>query len=420
MTISRAALAVALASFAFAGSASAQIYGGAQKKKQEEVMEAPAQSTEGRKLKISAKAQKAIVELQNAVKAKDTAAIPGKLAAAQKVAESPDEKFFVAVNQTQAALDANDLAGIRTGLEAMEASGGADTKILVSQYSNLGIKYYEAKQTDLAAAAFEKAVSLDGNNATAVKLLGSVREMQGRKAEAVTLLQKSLALSKASGQPPRENDYKFAAKLAYDVKSPAAAEITRAWLADYPNSTNWRDALRIYRDVNALEGDAKIDVMRLARAANALTGEGDYFGYVTELVDRGYLNEAKAVLAEGAAKKAIDPNKVAFKQFAPKLAKAPARAAIDASAKAALAGTGSAALKAGDALYGVGAFGEAAPLYKAAATKGGVDANLANLRLGMALARAGDKAGATAALNAVSGPQANTAKYWLIWLNSQG
>lgn len=417
MTISKSALTIALAGFVFTGSATAQIYGGAKKKEKEEVAETDAKSTEGRKLKISPKAQKAIVELQNAVKAKDAAAIPAKLAAAQKVAQSPDEKFFVAVNQTQAALDANDLAGLRAGLDAMEASGGADNKILVSQYTNLGIKYYEAKQTDLAASAFEKAVALDGNNANAVKLLGSVRDLQGRKAEAITLLQKSLALSKAAGQAPKENDYKFAAKLAYEAKSPVAGEITRAWLADYPNATNWRDALRIYRDINALDGEAKLDVMRLARAANALNGEGDYFGYISELVDYGHFNEAKAVLDEGAAKKAIDPAKPAFRQFAPKLAKAQTRAAIEVSAKT--VGTGSAALKAGDALYGVGAFAEAATAYKAAAAKGVADANLASLRLGMALARSGDRAGATAALNAVTGPHSATAKYWLIWLNSQ-
>ena len=170
MIISRAAMAIALAGFVFTGPAAAQIYGGAKKKEKEEVVETEAKSTEGRKLKISAKAQKAIVELQNAVKAKDTAAIPGKLAAAQKVAQSPDEKFFVAVNQTQTAIDANNLAGIRAGLDAMEASGGADNKILVSQYTNLGIKYYEAKQNDLAAAALEKAVALDGNNPTSIQL----------------------------------------------------------------------------------------------------------------------------------------------------------------------------------------------------------------------------------------------------------
>ena len=309
---------------------------------------------------------------------------------------------------------------MRAGIDALRASGGAENADLVARYNNLGKRHYDAKQTDLAAVAFEQALTVDGNNGDALKMLASLRDSQGRKAEAVGLMAKSIATAKAAGQKPKESEYKFAARIAYDAKAPAAGQITQAWLADYPNPTNWRDALRIYRDINGLEGESKLDVMRLARAANALNGEGDYFGYVSELVTRGYLNEAKAVLAEGGAKKAIDVNKSAFQQFAPKLAKAPARAAIDAAAKTALAsGNAKSAMEAGDTLYGIGAFAEAAPLYKAAAAKGGAEAGLANLRLGMALARAGDKAGATAALNAVSGQHAATAKYWLVWLNSQ-
>ena len=308
---------------------------------------------------------------------------------------------------------------MKAGIDALRASGGAESSDLVARYNNLGKRYYDAKQNDPAAAAFEQALAVDGNNGDALKMLASLRDAQGRKADAVSLMTKSLAATKAAGGKPKDSEYKFAARIAYDAKAPSAVPITQGWLTDYPNPVTWRNSLRIYRDVNALEGESKIDVMRLARAANALNGEGDYFGYVSELVTRGYLNEAKAVIDEGGAKKAIDVNKNAFKQYAPKLAKAPSRAAIDAAAKAALGGSGKSAMEAGDTLYGIGAFAEAAPLYKAAATKGGVDTNLANLRLGMALARAGDKAGATAALSAVTGAQANTAKYWLIWVNSQ-
>ena len=375
----------------------------------------------GRKVELSKEARKAIVELQAAVTNRDVASIPGKLAAAQAVARTNDDKYVIAIYQTKAATDASDLAGMRAGIDALRASGGAENADLLARYNNLGKRLYDAKQYDQAAAAFEAGLSVDPGNGDALKMLASTRETQGRGAEAVSLMAKSFVAAKAAGVKPKENDYKFAARIAYDSKSPAAADVTRAWIADYPNPTNWRDGLRIYRDVNGLEGDAKIDVMRLARAANALNGEGDYFAYVSELVTRGYLNEAKAVIAEGAAKKAIDANKAAFKQFAPKLAKAPARTTIDAVAKQALgaAGSGKTAMEAGDTLYGIGAFAEAAPLFKAAVAKGGVDANLANLRLGMALARSGDKAGATAALNAVTGPQANIAKYWLIWVNGQ-
>jgi hypothetical protein len=373
----------------------------------------------GRQVQLSKEARKAVLELQSAVNANDTASIPAKLAAAQKVAKTGDDKYLVAVLQTKAATAAGDLAGMRAGIDALRASGSAETPDLVARYNNLGERYYDAKQLDQAALAFDAALAVDANNADAMKMLASTRETQGRAADAAALMAKSIAATKAAGTKPKENDYKFAAKIAYNARAPIAGDITRAWLADYPNPTNWRDALRIYRDVNGLEGEAKIDVMRLARAANALVGEGDYFGYVSELVTRGYLNEAKAVLNEGGAKKAIDLNKAAFKQFAPKLAKAPSRATIDAVARTALNGPAKVAMEAGDALYGVGAYAEAAPLFKAAAAKGGVDVNEANLRLGMALARAGDKAGATAALNAVRGSQANIAKYWLIWVNAQ-
>jgi TolA-binding protein len=69
-----------------------------------------------------------------------------------------------------------------------------------------------------------------------------------------------------------------------------------------------------------------------------------------------------------------------------------------------------------DAYYGYGDYSKAAELYRAALGKSGVDKDLANLRLGMSLARAGDKAGATAALNAAGGAQAEVAKFWLAYL----
>lgn len=435
MRISTIALAIGIAGMAASPAVSQRVEqtrntqtsirsqsGSASSKSQEEQaaeQEADKLST-GRQVELSKEARKAIVELQAAVTAGDSASIPAKLAAAQAVARTNDDKYVVAVYQTKAATDAGDLAGMRAGIDALKASGGARPADLVARYNNLGKRHYDAKQYDLAASAFDASLAVDANNADALKMLASTRDVQGRGAEAVTLMAKSIAAAKSAGVKPKENDYKYAARIAYDAKSPAAAEITRAWIADYPSSTNWRDALRIYRDVNGLQGDAQLDVLRLARAANALVGESDYFAYINALMTGGYLNEAKAVIAEAGAAKAIDVNKHAFKQFAPRLAKAPSRDTITNASKAAINGPARAAMEAGDVLFGIGAYAEAAPLYKAAAAKGGVDANLANLRLGMALARAGDKAGATTALNAVSGPHANTAQYWLIWLNSRG
>jgi len=373
-------------------------------------------TTTGRKLTYSKEAGKAVLELQNAVNAKDPALITTKLAAAQAVAKSPDEKFLVASQQTRAAIAANDLVAIRAGVDALQASGAAETPDLVARYTDLGRRYKEAKQVDEAVVVLNKAMALNPNNVSTLVNLASIRDAQGQKAEAVALMQKSFAASKAAGQKVEEGNFKFATGLAYGQRLPVANDLARQWVAAYPSPASWRDSLRIYRDLNKPAQNQLIDLLRLGRAANALSGESDYFALGSALVNAGKLAEAKTVLAEAKSAPNVDSTKRAFTDLTARVSAAPARAAIDASAKAALAGAnGKAMIDAGDALYGVGAYAEAVPLYRAALTKGG-DASLANLHLGMALARSGDKPGATAALTAVSGVNADVARYWLLWL----
>ena len=379
-----------------------------------------ATSSTGRKLTVSPAAQKALVALQTAVNANDTATIPAKLAAAQAVAKSADEKFFVATNQTKAALAANDLAGIRAGVDALQASGVAETPDLVARYTDLGKRYKAANQVDQAVIVLDKAMALNPNNAATLINLASIRDGQGQKAEAVALMQKSFIASKAAGIKVDEGNYKFAAGLAYAQRLPVANDLARQWVTAYPSPASWRDTLRIYRDLNRPQPGQMIDLMRLSRAANALNGENDYYTLSSALVNAGKLAEAKSLLADARTAPNVDLKKSQFTTLSTKVAAAPTRAAVDASAKAALAGAnGKAMIDAGDALYGHGAYAEAVPLYRAALTKGG-DAGLANLHLGMALARVGDNPGATAALNAVTGANAEIARYWLLWLSTKG
>ena len=384
----------------------------------DETIATSATSTTGRKLNISPGAQKAIIELQTAVNNKDVANIPAKLAAARAVAKTNDDKFAVASNQTRAALAANDNAGIQSGIEAMQASGSSETVDIAARYSDLGRRFKAAGQLDLAVAALNKGLAINPNSVPALINLAAIKDSQGQKAEAVTLMQKSFLASKASGVKVEEGNYKFAAGLAYAQRMPLANDIARQWVAAYPSPASWRDSLRIYRDLNRPTQAQLIDLLRLGRAANALSGEADYFALGSALVAAGRLGEAKSLMVEARTAPKVDTSKSAFLDVVKKSAAAPARAAIDASAKAALAGTnGKAMIDAGDGLYGVGAYAEAVPLYRAALTKGG-DSSLANLHLGMALARSGDKAGATAALNAVTGANAEVARYWLLWLTT--
>lgn len=375
-------------------------------------------STTGRKYAVTTKgASKAIIELQNAVNMKDVANIPRLIAEAQKVAKTPDEKYLVASKQTQAAINANDAAAIRVGIDAMQASGAAEPADLAARYTELGKRFQTAKSNEEAAAAYTKALALNPNSASTLALFASLRDAQGQKAEAVSLMQKSFAASKVGGIKVAENNYKFAAGLAYSQRTPVANDIAREWVAAYPSPTAWRDTLRIYRDLNRPAQPQLIDLLRLGRATKSLAGEADYHSFGSALVTAGRLAEAKAVLAEARSAPNVDVTKRQFTDLNARLTAAPTRTAIDASAKTALAGgTAKAMIDAGDALYGVGAYAEAVPLYRAALAKGG-DASLANLHLGMALAQSGDKAGASAALKAVTGPNADIARYWLLWLS---
>ncbi len=236
----------------------------------------------------------------------------------------------------------------------------------------------------------------------------------------MAMLQKSIAQQSAGGAKAPEELYKRAVSTAYKGKLPNTAEISRQWVAAYPTPDNWSDAIRIYRNLNAVDDLGTLDLLRLARAANALKGDADYDRYAYAALMKGYPGEANAVLEEGIKAGAVDPKKSPFKEMIPqaKAKSASERATLDSATKAVASASAKSAIATGDLLYGYGEYAKAAEVYRAALKKSGVDASLANLHLGMALARSGDKAGATAALNAVTGSRAEVAKYWLTYVNT--
>jgi tetratricopeptide (TPR) repeat protein len=368
---------------------------------------------------VSNAARKEIVALQTAVNAKDAATIPVALAAAQAKAKTKDDRYVIAKLQLKAAVDANDSNAMAQGVEAVLASGYAQPAELQTLYLGLGKLQYNAKAYDQAGAALDQALRIDPNNVDALVVLAETRNSQGRAAEGVGLLQKAIAIRVAAGQKPEETWYRRAVKLAFDAKLPSTPALTQAWVEAYPSSKNWRDAIRIYQTNSGLDDAALIDSMRLARTVGALQGENDYFRYTNTLVTRGFPGEAKAVLDEGFAAKAIDRSRPTFSQIY-SLANTRSqgdRASLAASATAAKAAADAKkAMSTAEAYYGYGDYAQAADLYRVALTKNGVDKDLANLRLGMSLLGAGDKAGATAAFNAAGGAQAPVAKLWLTYL----
>lgn len=373
-------------------------------------------------IKISKGASKAILDLQATVKANNFAEVPAKVAAATAVAKTPDDRYAIAQLQLQAAGAQKNNAASLAAINAMLATGKTPPDFATKLRLVAAKLKYEAKDYAGAGADLQAVTAADPNNADALILLAETQNAQGQGAAAVSLLQKAIAIRTASGQPVPKDWTKRAVALAYNNKLPAAGPLAIEWAKSDPSPTNWRDAIRIYTDTNKIPEADQLDVYRLQRAAGALKGEADYFRYANGASVKGLPGEAKAVLDEGFASSAIKRNAPAFSALYPAVSGKVAadKASLPSAEKSALAAAAARpAMVTGDAYLGYGEYAKAAALYRAALTKSGADKDLVNLRLGIALARGGDKAGAAAAFNAVGGARVPIAKLWLAWLGTQ-
>jgi lipopolysaccharide biosynthesis regulator YciM len=408
------ALALVAGSAAFAAPAIAQ-------KKQEAATQA---APEGRKFNLSKEERAAIAPFQAAVVAKDFAKAATLLPAAQAAAKGVDARYILANLQLQMVAGGNDYAAQAAAVEAMIQSGGVPAADLPRLYRALAGLYTNLKQPERAATALQKVAELEPNSTDAVLMLAESRARENKPAEAIALIEKAIASSKASGQAVPENWYKRGLKFAYEAKLPAQTmKLSRDLVSAYPTADNWRDALTIYRQQANLDKAAETDVLRLLRAAKALKGDSDYLTLASHLNDAGLPGESKAVVEEGVR---ADPKRASKDYFRSLLGATSGRVSADRAAlpsletKAMSSANGRLAVGTADAFYGYGDYAKAAALYRAALQKGGVDSNLVNTRLGAALALAGQRAEAEAALRAVTGQRAEIAAYWMLWLSQRG
>jgi len=387
----------------------------------------PAQPAQ-RSFKLSKEERAALLPVQNAITAKDWATAQAALPAAVAAAQSPDARYAIGRFQLEIGLGTSNVALQRQGLDNLIASGQVPAADLPVIYRNQAVLANNAGEKAKAEAAFARVVELSPNDPEALINLAQIKNDLKKPREAVQLLSRAIEMKRASGQPVDESWYKYALKLAFDGRSDPALRqtsvaLSRQLVAAYPTKENWRDALLIFRDTSSLDPAAELDVLRFMRASGALAGERDWYDLIDGLYKAGNYGEAKAVLDDGTAKRMIDPKKAAFAEL---IRLTNARMSGDRASlageqtRAMAAANGALALKIGDAFYGYGDHAKAIALYRAALTKGGVDANLVNTRLAMALLASGDRAGAEAAFRSLTGTRADLGAFWLAWLARGG
>ena len=196
-------------------------------------------------------------------------------------------------------------------------------------------------------------------------------------------------------------------------------DLARQWVSAYPSAGSWSDAIAIYSNLSHPDVEGSLDLYRLMQVTGSLKTGGAYAQFARAAAEQNNFNEAQAVFDAGVAANLINPKSSDYSDLVQGLKAKQKATAADLETATKQAANGNALVRIGDRYLAMGNEAKALELYKMAIAKPGTDVAVANLHLGMALAKAGDKAGATAAFNAVTGPRADIAKLWLTYVNQK-
>ena len=419
-----AALAIGATGLALTGPAAAK------DKKEDAAKAAP--------LKLSPDVIKNAKPAQDALAAKNTAAAEPLVAAIEAGSRTDDDRYVAAVLRLnleqvklQAQQQANPNASVSDAplvapLDALIANAKTPPADKAKFYFIRAQLAYQGKQYPVAIDYFTKARDMGYTDPQLSLFLVRSRVDSGDVAGGTAEMERAIAEKTAKGEKAPEEWYRFA--IGQSNKRHAKDQ-TMAWLlkyaAAYPSPKTWYEVLATYgmqQDAVAkLDNQQKIDIFRLMRATGGLADQYFYIEYAQKAQNAGLPVEAQAVLKEGLANGKIPAANTEAKAMLGETTKAIALegslTGLEAKAKA--GATGSLAMQTGDAYLGSSNYAKAVELYRLALTKGGVDADTVNTRLGIALARSGDKAGAQTAFAAVKGtPRADIAQLWTTYLNA--
>ena len=367
---------------------------------------------------LSQPVRAALVPAQDALAKGDFAAAMAGAQTAKAAATTPDDKYYASTMMYQAASKLNDNAKISEAVDGMVDSGAMPAEQAAQVYALQGKLAYTAKNMAKAEQALALAQQAGSTDPDVAAILVDSKARAGKPAEALALLQTSIDKQRAAGQKVPSEWYQRGVNIAYTAKLPDQSEaLTQEWLGDYSTPTNWRDSLIIYRDTHKLDADYSLDLMRLMRTAKALKGERDYSEYA-EAVYLKYPGEGKSLIDEGVANGMVKltPNGN-FKMMSDTAGKRMAADKVDLASAAKSATTARSAAATADSYLGYGDYANAITLYNTALTKGGVDADMINTRLGMAQVLAGQKDAAKATFAKINGPRKALAKYWMIYID---
>jgi hypothetical protein len=400
--------------------------------------------------KLSAEFIKPASDAQAKIKAGDFPAAATALVAADAAAKSDDEKYTAAtlhLSYEQAKLKASAgnnaqafqagsaalLPAINTLIDNPKTPKEDLARLLVFRAGVL----YDSKKYAQAVADYVRARDAGSQNPDVDLRIMTGKGELGDSLGAAAELQHQVDLATAAGRKVPEGWYNYiVSKLYNSNKNPDAVNWSAKVVAAYPTAPNWRQWVRVYMArlpaSVKLDRSQRLDLLRLMRAAKVMADQNDYDEYAQASDGLGLHAETKSVLTEGKASGKIPADdKMAAMLAASANTGLGLEKSIEAAEKQAKAAkSGDQSAQTADVYLANGNYAKAAELYQDALSKQFdkptpgttrtrfVTTDEVNTHLGIALALAGNKDGARAAFQKVTGsPRAEIANFWLTWLD---
>ncbi len=373
----------------------------------------------GAQLKPSKEFSPALKKLTEAAKAKDMAALEAALAEGQASATSPDDKYLVSFYELQLGIGKSDKAIQGKALDGMLESGLTPPESLAAYNFFSGNFAYGDKDYAKAVKRLEAAKAAGSTEQGLPVLLMDSYLKLNQVDQGLAVAKEAIAAARAAGRVPSEELYvRPAGALQAAKRNGELLDMLAMRLEDYPQPVIWRNTLFILLQQEASDKVMNLDTFRLMRATKSMTQRPEYLEYAALATEAGYPSEAVAVIKEGQAANVIQTSDERFNTILESQeprAKADAVALKADAAKPATAANPKLARQTADGLVGIGDYATAISLYEKAAAGGDP---LAQYRLGVAQALAGQKDAAIASFAKVQGDRARLAKLWTIHLSA--
>ena len=336
---------------------------------------------------------------------------------------TPAENLTIDRMRGSAAARAGDPQTAIKSFEAVLASGrlsGAEQGQMTEQ---IAYQYAQLKDWPRTREWAAKARAMPGTNGAELdKLLAFVNAQSGDFAAVARDAQAAVEAAEKAGRRPDEADLlRLADALRRTGNTAGQTAVLEKLITHYPKREYWQIVLGRVQARPGFSQRLAVDVLRLKRQTKTLDSADEYVEMTQLLLQDGQAAEARAVVDEGFGAGLLGKGEQAERQQ--RLRALATQRATSAAADLASAEQGLADDKSGDTLVrigmgysGLGQHDKAVALIQQGIKKGGLrQPQQAQLHLGIALARAGQKDRAAQSFRAVGGTDgaAELARLWL-------